>query len=122
MCRSYEHFCACGKQLDKRFEALGATRIAERVDVNREDLAAIDQWLSGLTTALPSMALKTCQQLGGKSALPCHKQLPCWLCSCLYRTIVHFQDTGAMTADACMAAAAVQYFVAYVMLYMLLRH
>ena len=69
MCRSYEHFCACGKQLDKRFEALGAARFAERIDVHKEDLPAIDTWLSGVTAALPSMQLKTTQQLGGKT---CH--------------------------------------------------
>ena len=68
LCRSYEHFCACGKQLDKRFKALGATCIADRVDINKEDLPAVDKWLSGVTTALSSMPLKTFQQLGGKSA------------------------------------------------------
>ena len=68
LCRSYEHFCACGKQLDKRFKALGATCFTDRVDVNKEDLAAIDKWLSGVTTALSSMSLKTFQQLGGESA------------------------------------------------------
>ena len=68
LCRSYEHFCACGKQLDKRLEALGATRFAERVDVNKEDLPAIDKWLSGVTTALSSMPLKTFQHIGGKLA------------------------------------------------------
>ena len=68
LCRSYEHFCACGKQLDKRFKALGATCFTDRVDVNKEDLPAVDKWLSGVTTALSSMSLKTFQQLGGKSA------------------------------------------------------
>ena len=69
MCRSYVHFCACGKQLDKRFEALGARRFADRVDVHKEDLPAIDKWLAGLTATLPSMRLKTFQQLGGRVLL-----------------------------------------------------
>jgi sulfite reductase alpha subunit-like flavoprotein len=34
-CRSYEHFCACGKMLDERLEALGAQRFVPRTDVNR---------------------------------------------------------------------------------------
>lgn len=62
--RSYEHFCACGKQLDRSFQALGAKRFADRVDVNREDLPAIDQWLSGVTSALKTMQLATCAQTG----------------------------------------------------------
>lgn len=59
------HFCACGKQLDRRLEGLGARRFADRVDVHKEDLPAIDKWLAGLTAALPSMQLKTFEQLGG---------------------------------------------------------
>lgn len=34
-CRSYEHFCACGKMLDARLEALGGKRFVPRTDVNR---------------------------------------------------------------------------------------
>ena len=33
--RSYEHFCACGKMLDARLEALGGKRFIPRADVNR---------------------------------------------------------------------------------------
>lgn len=34
-CRSYEHFCACGKMLDAKLEALGGRRFVPRADVNR---------------------------------------------------------------------------------------
>ena len=64
-CRSYVHFCACGKKLDHRFAALGAQRLAERVDVHKEDLPAVDKWLAGVTAALPSLQLETFAQLGG---------------------------------------------------------
>src|SRR3546814_8901517 len=29
---TYEHFCAAGKRLDRRFEELGATRLQARID------------------------------------------------------------------------------------------
>jgi len=58
-------FCACGKQLDSRFESLGAKRFADRVDVHKEDLPAIDKWLSGVTTALQALQLQTFQDTGG---------------------------------------------------------
>jgi len=63
--RSYVHFCACGKQLDSRFESLGAKRFADRVDVHKEDLPAIDRWLSGVTSALQALQLQTFQETGG---------------------------------------------------------
>ena len=64
--RSYEHFCACGKQLDNRLEALGGKRFVDRVDVNKEDLPAIDKWLTSVTAALQGMPLQTAQESGGK--------------------------------------------------------
>lgn len=63
--KSYVHFCACGKQLDSRFESLGAKRFADRVDVHKEDLPAIDRWLSGVTSALQALQLQTFQETGG---------------------------------------------------------
>ncbi len=63
--RSYVHFCACGKQLDSRFESLGAKRFANRIDVHKEDLPAIDRWLSGVTSALQALQLQTFQETGG---------------------------------------------------------
>ena len=63
--RSYVHFCACGKQLDSRFESLGAKRFADRVDIHKEDLPAIDKWLSGVTSALQALQLQTFQETGG---------------------------------------------------------
>lgn len=65
--RSYAHFCNCGKQLDSRFEALGGQRFADRVDVHKEDLPAIDTWLAVVTSALKGMQLKTVADLGGLS-------------------------------------------------------
>jgi len=63
--RSYVHFCACGKQLDSRFESLGAKRFADRFDVHKEDLPAIDKWLSGVTAELQALQLQTFQDTGG---------------------------------------------------------
>ncbi|DBA90903.1 hypothetical protein WJX77_009914 [Trebouxia sp. C0004] len=63
--KSYVHFCACGKQLDSRFEFLGAKRFADRIDVHKEDLPAIDKWLGGVTSALQALQLQTFQETGG---------------------------------------------------------
>ncbi|KAA6425116.1 MAG: sulfite reductase (NADPH) alpha-component [Trebouxia sp. A1-2] len=62
--KSYVHFCACGKQLDSRLEFLGAKRFADRIDVHKEDLPAIDRWLSGVTSALQALQLQTFQETG----------------------------------------------------------
>lgn len=70
MHRSYAHFCNCGKQLDRRLEALGGQRLADRLDVHREDLPAIDTWLASLTSALKAMQLKTVAELGGRMLAP----------------------------------------------------
>jgi hypothetical protein len=56
--RSYAHFCACGKALDARLEALGGRRLAARADVNREDRRAVDAWAAAVCAALPGLALR----------------------------------------------------------------
>lgn len=63
--RSYEHFCACGKQLHSRLHALGAKQLTARMDINKEDLPAIDKWLTGVTAALKGMTLQTMEETGG---------------------------------------------------------
>lgn len=62
--RSYTHFCRCGKQLDSALEAAGAKRLAERVDVNKEDWPVVDAWLEGVVAAVRGMALKSFVELG----------------------------------------------------------
>ncbi|WP_026910134.1 assimilatory sulfite reductase (NADPH) flavoprotein subunit [Patulibacter minatonensis] len=49
---TYEHYCSAGKQVDARFEELGAERIADRVDcdVDYEDDAAA--WIAGVVERL----------------------------------------------------------------------
>jgi sulfite reductase (NADPH) flavoprotein alpha-component len=61
--RSYTHFARCGKTLDARLEALGAGRLAPRVDVNKEDWAAINGWISSVVASLNQLPLKTAAQL-----------------------------------------------------------
>lgn len=62
---SYQHFCRCGRSLDARLEALGAARLAPRVDVNREDWKAIDSWVQSVLAGLAALPLKTVAELGG---------------------------------------------------------
>ena len=65
MGRSYTHFCACGKALDSRLKALGASRLAPRADVNREDWAAIDAWIGSALASLPGLGLKPASETAG---------------------------------------------------------
>ncbi|MBO9532526.1 MAG: assimilatory sulfite reductase (NADPH) flavoprotein subunit [Solirubrobacteraceae bacterium] len=56
---TYEHYCQAGKILDARFEALGAERIADRVDcdVDYEDDA--DAWIATVADKLTPEAAPT---------------------------------------------------------------
>ncbi len=47
------------------FEKYGAKRFAARQDVNKEDYKAVNEWIEAVVRALPSLGLKTIEQLGG---------------------------------------------------------
>lgn len=49
---SYEEFCLTGKQIDQRLEALGATRIAPRIDCDLDFDEPAANWLASVTPAL----------------------------------------------------------------------
>lgn len=66
-CRSYTHFCACGKAVDDRLEALGGRRCAPRADINREDWKAVDAWIESAVASLLQLPLKTYAQSSGES-------------------------------------------------------
>ncbi|MGE8067749.1 molybdopterin-dependent oxidoreductase [Pseudomonas sp. NPDC089569] len=55
---NYDQFCRHGKQLDRRLEELGATRLLERVDCDTEFEARADQWLSELLLSLQPQTAK----------------------------------------------------------------
>jgi len=85
---SYTHFAKCGKDIDARLEALGAKRIAARVDVNKEDWKAIDGWIASILENLKNLKLKTISEseglmtsvatdLSGDAAEGCSKSRPC---------------------------------------------
>jgi sulfite reductase (NADPH) flavoprotein alpha-component len=42
--RSYDHYCGFGRQLDGWLQRAGATALFERIDVDRSDAAALEQW------------------------------------------------------------------------------
>ena len=64
---SYTHFAQCGKDVDARLERLAgpSNRFAPRVDVNKEDWAAIDGWIDSVLTGLDALELRTIEELGG---------------------------------------------------------
>ena len=49
---SYEKFCQCGKDLDARFEQLGATRLSSRVDSDVEYEKPFEEWADAVLKAL----------------------------------------------------------------------
>ena len=54
---AYVEFCAIGKALDERFAALGAKRMAERVDCDLDFAAPAAAWIAGtLKTLAPDVA------------------------------------------------------------------
>ena len=83
-CRSYQHFCRCGRSLDARLEALGGARLAPRADINREDWPAIDAWIEGVLEGLAGLPLKSLAELGGAAVA----------------TATAAEGTGAATATA----------------------
>lgn len=52
---SYEHFCQTGIDFDERLAAMGATRLAERVDCDVDFDTAAAQWSSERLAALPAV-------------------------------------------------------------------
>ncbi|KAK9785250.1 hypothetical protein WJX73_004727 [Symbiochloris irregularis] len=63
--KSYINFCACGRMLDAKFEALGAQRLHPRVDLNKEDWRSVDAWIDGVLSSISAMSLETAAELGG---------------------------------------------------------
>jgi len=53
---SYVHFCEAAKVLDRRFEALGAERLAERVDCDVDYEDAAEEWIESLAEKLAADA------------------------------------------------------------------
>lgn len=63
---AYLQFCQTGKDFDQRLEALGAKRLADRVDCDVEYEETVEEWIAqvlnrigGIAAAQPAAALKT---------------------------------------------------------------
>ena len=55
--RSYTHFCRCGEQIRAALQRQGAQEATCFVTVDRENWTVIDQWISAVLSALPSLDL-----------------------------------------------------------------
>lgn len=53
---SYVHFCEAAKALDRRFEELGAERLAERVDCDVDYEDAAEEWIAAIADKLAADA------------------------------------------------------------------
>ncbi len=53
---AYAEFCAVGKAIDARLEALGAKRVAERADLDLDFAEPAARWIDGAVTALAPKA------------------------------------------------------------------
>ncbi|MCH6256674.1 flavodoxin domain-containing protein [Puniceicoccaceae bacterium K14] len=53
---NYPDFCKCGIDFDLRFEALGATRIAPRMDCDADFEESYESWISSVDSALGAVA------------------------------------------------------------------
>lgn len=66
---NYDQFCHHGKQLDQRLQALGATRLLERVDCDTEFQAPADAWLVRFQQSLSPTKAVTPATPAGKTKL-----------------------------------------------------
>jgi len=49
---AYQKFCATGRQIDERLAELGATRAADRIDLDLDFAKAADEWTAGTLASL----------------------------------------------------------------------
>ncbi len=55
--RAYAKFCETGRLFDERFAALGATRVAERIECDLDYEAAANTWIDGALAGICSAEL-----------------------------------------------------------------
>lgn len=65
---SYDLFCGFGRNLDKRLEELGATRLMERFDCDTDYQERVDTWMNAVKESLSLNNQKSFKDLGGKAA------------------------------------------------------
>jgi len=60
--RAYPNFCRAGRTLEERLRARGAQLLTPRVDVDKEDMDAVERWLTGVQDALRVPAFRQGRQ------------------------------------------------------------
>ena len=84
---AYAQFCAVGKAIDARLEALGGKRAADRVDLDLDFAKQAAAWTDGC-------ARQTCARRCGRDAAP-----SCMLISTGGSTLADDDDEPAFTAE-----------------------
>jgi sulfite reductase (NADPH) flavoprotein alpha-component len=67
---SYEHFCKAGRDFDERLASLGATRVAERVDLDLDFEPGAKDWIAKACTAFRDRALPTTANVQSSPSQP----------------------------------------------------
>ncbi len=67
---SYDHFCQTGIDFDERLAAMGATRLAARVDCDVDFEAAAQQWCDERLAALPPVAGNRAEEAVASATIP----------------------------------------------------
>lgn len=75
---SYETYCTAGKEIDARLEALGATRLHDRIDCDVDFEEPFEVWIAGVTDRIGSSNGSSDKNVKGTDSLTETNDKPTW--------------------------------------------